>query len=69
MRDNFFIEKPKDPEKKHRQYGYADGNYFCSCNSCGCEYIAEKRSYNCFDCAEQISSYQRFAEAPYIHDN
>ena len=51
-----YIETPKDPDKKLLQYGYADGNYFCKCRDCGCEYIGDKRAPRCFDCAKKLST-------------
>jgi ribosomal protein L37AE/L43A len=31
--------------------GYAEGEYFHKCKTCGKEFVADKRAWNCFDCA------------------
>jgi len=36
-----------------RAFGYAPGNYFCYCGSCGEQHTADKRASRCLTCAEK----------------
>ena len=35
----------------NQRYGFAPGNYFIRCNTCGSEAIADKRASTCEKCA------------------
>jgi Zn-finger protein len=37
--------------KRYPIGGYAPGNYLCKCKICGVEFIGDKRSWQCEDCA------------------
>lgn len=34
--------------------GYAPGDYMCKCRSCGCTFQADKRAWNCLECAVHL---------------
>lgn len=46
MNDNF---KPLDG--RPRRHGWAPGEYFTKCSQCNCQFIGDKRAWNCADCA------------------
>lgn len=38
-------------DKKYPIGGYAPGNYWCHCSSCGCKFTGDKRATQCEPCA------------------
>lgn len=36
----------------HRINGWAPGQYTCTCRDCGAAYMGDKRSWQCYPCAE-----------------
>jgi len=44
---NFMLKEDKRPNK----HGWYKGGYFCKCRCCGEDFIGNKGSYNCADCA------------------
>ncbi len=38
-------------DKRPKKYGWAPGNYYCLCYRCKREFIGDKRSCMCADCA------------------
>lgn len=50
-----WYQNHKLDETKFFGYGFAPGNYFCTCATCGEQFgPADKRSITCLDCAEKF---------------
>lgn len=55
-------------DERPELHGWAPGDYLCRCRDCGQEYIGDKRSYSCANCAygfeeqkiKTLQSYLRF---------
>ena len=52
---------PEDPQPDLTEFGYADGMYEQRCTTCSKQHMADKRAWNCKECATNLSI--RIAEA------
>ena len=64
MRDDI---KPQD--ERQRKDGWCAGDYLCTCRSCGCRYVGDKRSWECADCAYNRSLKVGEIILKYLEDN
>ena len=48
------IHAKQEKWPKERVHGWAPGDYTCTCRECGIHYAGEKRSVQCYPCAEKF---------------